>query len=140
MRKDFAGYYDEISRMDETFGKAMAELAKRGFASNTLVMFMGDNGASQLRGKGTLYEFGIHVPLLVRWPGVVTSGGATSELISGEDLGPTALQAAGLEVPADWTGRSFLPLLRGEKFRGRKYDLCRARTARLRPAGQHRGV
>ena len=118
VRKDLADYYDEVSRMDETFGRAVAELEKRGLASNTLAVFMGDNGASQLRGKGTLYEFGIHVPLLVRWPGVVKPGGATSELISGEDIGPTALRAAGLDVPADWTGRSFLPLLRGERFGG----------------------
>lgn len=119
VRRDLADYYDEVSRMDEAFGKAMAELERRGLAGNTLVMFMGDNGAALLRGKGTLYEFGIHVPLLVRWPGVVKPGGATSELFSGEDIGPTALQAAGLETPADWTGRGFVPLLRGEKFTGR---------------------
>lgn len=119
IRKDFACYYDAISRLDETFGKAMEELAKRGLADNTLVVFMGDNGASQLRGKGTLYEFGIHVPLLVRWPGVVQPGSVTDELVSGEDIGPTALAAAGLKTPSDWTGRSFLPLLRGEKFSGR---------------------
>jgi arylsulfatase A-like enzyme len=120
VRRDFADYYDEISRVDAVFGEAMAELEKRGLASNTLVIFMGDNGASQLRGKGTLYEFGIHVPLLVRWPGVVKPGTASIELISGEDIGPTALTAAGLRVPEHWTGRSFLPLLRDEPFEGRE--------------------
>ncbi|HEU0006562.1 MAG TPA: sulfatase-like hydrolase/transferase, partial [Terriglobia bacterium] len=44
------------------------ELKKRGLADNTLVVFMGDNGAAQFRGKGTLYEYGLNVPLLVRWP------------------------------------------------------------------------
>ncbi len=120
VRKDFADYYDEISRMDETFGRAMAELSQRGLSSNTFVCFMGDNGASQLRGKGTLYEFGIHVPLVVRWPGVVKPGGSSAELISGEDIGPTALHAAGVPVPGEWTGKSFLPLLRGEPFTGRE--------------------
>jgi len=106
--------------MDEAFGRAMAELEQRGLATNTLVIFMGDNGASQLRGKGTLYEFGIHVPLLMRWPGIVKPGSTSSELISGEDIGPTALAAAGVSVPSDWTGKTLLPLLRGEAFSGRE--------------------
>src|SRR5262245_25061224 len=121
VREDFARYYDEISRFDGDFGTVLAELKKRGLDKDTLVVFMGDNGASQLRGKGTLYEFGVHVPLLVRWPGRVKAGAATSELVSGEDLAPTFLEAAGVPVPKEMTGRSFLKLLRGEKFTGRQY-------------------
>jgi N-sulfoglucosamine sulfohydrolase len=121
VRADFARYYDEIARFDADFGQIMAELAKRGLAANTIVLFMGDNGASQFRGKGTLYEFGVHVPLLVRWPGVVKPGRATAELVSGEDLAPTFLEAAGVAAPKEMTGRSLLKLLRGEPFEGRKY-------------------
>jgi arylsulfatase A-like enzyme len=119
VRADFARYYDEIARFDGDFGTVLAALKQRGLANNTLVVFMGDNGASQLRGKGTLYEFGIHVPLIVRWPGKVQPGSATSELISGEDLAPTFLQAAGVEPPREMTGRSFLNLIRGRPFEGR---------------------
>ena len=50
---------------------------ERGLAGNTIVAMMGDNGCSQLRGKGTLYEFGVKVPLLVRWPGRVKPGGTS---------------------------------------------------------------
>jgi arylsulfatase A-like enzyme len=121
VREDFARYYDEISRMDGVFGEILAELDKRNLATNTLVAFAGDNGASQLRGKGTLYEFGIHVPLIVRWPAEVKAGAASSELISGEDIAPTFLEAAGVPVPKSITGRSFLGLLRGESFAGRDY-------------------
>jgi arylsulfatase A-like enzyme len=67
LREDFARYYDEISHFDGFFGQVMQVLDDRQIASNTVVVFMGDNGASQPRGKGTLYEFGIRVPLLVRW-------------------------------------------------------------------------
>ena len=95
VREDFARYYDEISRMDGVFGEVLAELEQRGLGTNTLVVFIGDNGASQLRGKGTLYEFGIHVPWLIRWPGVIKPGSASSNLISGEDLAPSLLEAAG---------------------------------------------
>src|SRR5438067_3876134 len=79
VRDDFARYYDEIARFDSDFGQILVELQKRGLAENTLVVFMGDNGASQLRGKGTLYEFGVHVPLLARWPGKIKPGSSTAE-------------------------------------------------------------
>jgi N-sulfoglucosamine sulfohydrolase len=121
VREDFARYYDEIAHFDLFFGEVMAELEKRGLAENTLVAFMGDNGSSQFRGKGTLFEFGIHVPLLVRWPGQVKPGSVTSELISGEDIAPTFLEAAGLPVPPEMTGKSFLKLLRSETFDARKF-------------------
>ena len=121
VREDFARYYDEIARFDESFGQVLAELQKRGLAGNTIVAFMGDNGASQLRGKGTLNEFGIHVPLLVRWPGHIRPGSATEELISGEDIAPTMLSAAGLAVPKQMTGRSFLAAAEGQPHEARKY-------------------
>ncbi len=121
VREDFARYYDEISRFDGDFGAVLGELEKRGLAENTLVAVMGDNGSSQLRGKGTLYDFGVRVPLIVRWPGKARAGTVSGELISGEDLAPTFLEAAGVEVPKEMTGRSFLKPLRGEPFDGRKY-------------------
>ena len=121
VREDFAAYYDEIAHFDVFFAEVMAELDKRGIAENTLVAFMGDNGCSQFRGKGTLYEFGIHVPLIIRWPGAVKPGTTSTELVSGEDLAPTLLEAAGQAVPVEMTGKSFLKLLKGESFEGRKY-------------------
>ncbi len=124
VREDFARYYDEIAHFDIFFGEVMAELEKRGLAENTIVGFMGDNGCSQFRGKGTLNEFGIHVPLLVRWPGNVKPGSSSSELISGEDLAPTFLEAAGLQPLPEMTGKSFVKLLRGEPFEGRKFTFA----------------
>ncbi|HEY2909328.1 MAG TPA: sulfatase, partial [Gemmataceae bacterium] len=121
VREDFARYYDEIARFDSDFGTVLAELQKRGLADNTLVMMMGDNGASQFRGKGTLYEYGVHVPLIARWPGVIKAGGVSTDLISGEDLAPTYLESAGVAVPANMSGKSFLKRLKGEPFNGRKY-------------------
>jgi N-sulfoglucosamine sulfohydrolase len=121
IREDFARYYDEIAHFDVFFGQVLAELEKRGLAENTLVLFMADNGCAQFRGKGTLYEFGIHVPMLARWPGVIKPGSVTDELVSGEDLAPTYLEAAGLEAPQEMTGRSFVKLLRGESHEGREF-------------------
>ncbi len=121
VREDFARYYDEIARFDGDLGRVVAMLEQRGLAQNTLVAVMGDNGASQWRGKGTLYEFGIHVPLIVRWPGRVRPGSSTAELISGEDLAPTFLEAAGMTPRPEMTGRSFVKLLRGQPFEARSH-------------------
>ena len=121
VRKDLAAYYDEIQRFDSDLGQVLDILEKRGLAKNTIVVFMGDNGSAQFRGKGTLFELGIRVPLVIRWPGTVTPGSTTTNLISGEDLAPTLLEAAGLPAPKDMTGVSFLPRLREQPFDGRTY-------------------
>ncbi|MDR1492332.1 MAG: sulfatase [Planctomycetaceae bacterium] len=115
LRKDLAGYYNEINRFDRDFGNVLAELEKRSLKENTLIIFLGDNGGATLRGKGTLYEFGIHVPFIARWSGKITPGTNSNELISAEDIGPTLLNVAGITQPKEWTGQSFLPILRNEK-------------------------
>jgi arylsulfatase A-like enzyme len=121
VREDLAGYYEEVQRLDSNVGRLLRLLDERDLRDETIVLFAGDNGAALLRGKGTLYEFGIRVPLLVRWPGVVAPGRSADVLLSNEDIGPTILDAAGVAVPRTMTGQSFLTLLRGDQFTGRTY-------------------
>ncbi len=113
MRDDLARYYDEITRADDELGMVLATLEKRGLADNTLVIFMGDNGHAFPHGKGSLYDPGLNVPLVARWPGKIKPGSSSSNLLSGEDITPTFLEAAGLPTTKGMSGRSFLPLLRG---------------------------
>lgn len=121
VRQDYADYLYTVHLLDTGFGVIMDVLEKRGLAQNTLVMFMGDNGEALLRGKGTLYDRGTHVPLLVRWPGVVKPGTVSDVLVSGEDLAATLLEAARLPVPREMTSVSFLPALTGRALAGREY-------------------
>jgi len=121
VRQDLARYLAEVEHVDVDAQAVLDVLQARGLAGNTLVVFMGDNGMALPHGKGSLYDPGIAVPLIVRWPGVVKPGGATRELISGEDFAPTMLAAAGVEAPKEMSGVSLLPLLRGEPFTGRKH-------------------
>lgn len=121
LRADLARYYDEIARLDGDIAQILQMIEARGLAGETLVVFIGDNGGAVLRGKGTLYELGIRVPLLIRWPGIVQPGTHTSALISGEDLAPTFLEAAGVARPRQMSGQSFFRLLRGEAFAERHY-------------------
>ena len=120
VRDDLALYYGMVSRMDDDVGRVLRLLNDRGLATNTIVVFVGDNGAALFRGKGTLYELGIRVPLIVRWPGHVEAGAVSDALISGEDLAPTMLEAAGLKPASEMTGRSFLAALKGEPAAGRE--------------------
>ena len=121
VRVDYARFLNEVRDLDSGVGAILQLLRDRGLEDNTLVIFMGDNGEALFRGKGTLFDRGTHVPLIVRWPGVVEAGSATDSLVSGVDLAPTILAAAGLIALPSMTGISFLPELRGEEFLGRKY-------------------
>lgn len=121
VREEYGQFLYEVHELDRGFGMLMDVLDQRGLRENTIVLFMGDNGESLLRGKGTLYDRGTHVPLLVRWPGVVRPDSECDALISGEDLAATLLGAVGLAVPEKMTSVSFLPALRGEAFTGREY-------------------
>ncbi|RZF58334.1 sulfatase family protein [Sphingobacterium corticibacterium] len=110
LRNDLAGYYGEIQRLDDHVGLLLQAIDDHGLRENTLVIFIGDNGGALLRGKGTLYDRGIHVPLLARWPGKIKPGSVSDALISGEDIAPTFLSAAGVQIPENVTGKSILPV------------------------------
>ena len=121
VRDDLARHIDEINRMDSEFQAVLDTLERRGFGANTLVVFMGDNGMAFPHGKGSLYDPGLRVPLLVRWPGRVKAGTVSKDLISGEDITPTLLEAAGLTTVRPMTGRSFLRHLTNDSYEARKY-------------------
>lgn len=121
LRADLAGYFGEIQRLDHHVGLLLKELDDLGLRENTLVLFIGDNGGALLRGKGTLYDRGIHVPLLVRWPGKIKPGSVSDALISGEDIAPTFLEAAGVAIPKTITGKSILPVFANPTTSVREY-------------------
>lgn len=113
VRRDLALYYDEITVMDATCGRLFALLEEYGVADDTLVVFAADNGMPFPGGKGTLYEPGVRVPLIVRWPGVTEEGRVTDALVSLVDLPSTLLDAAEAQPLAEAQGKSFRPVLEG---------------------------
>jgi arylsulfatase A-like enzyme len=108
VRKDIAMYYDAIARADRDAGLVLDALEAAGLANDTLVFFAGDNGMPFPGAKGSLYDPGLHVPLVVRWPGHTKPGAIDRDLVSLVDLPATWLDAAGLPVPREMEGRSFL--------------------------------
>ncbi|MDX2149139.1 MAG: sulfatase [Bryobacteraceae bacterium] len=109
VRRDLADYLDEIARMDGECGEVLRLLEEQGLERNTMVVFTADNGMPfPPRAKGTLYEYGIRVPLLVRWPGRAAAGVVSNRLVSHVDLPVTWLEAAGAAKPGRMRGVDIL--------------------------------
>ncbi len=77
--------YTLFKRRDIQVAEILHHLNKEGLTNNTVVIFMGDNGADLFRGMDWLYDAGIHVPLIIRWPGQLEQGMVNNHLISSLD-------------------------------------------------------
>ncbi len=126
-RQMLAGYFAEISQLDWQVGELLRLLAESGQASDTLVMFVSEQGSGfPFGGKWSLYDNGVRTAALVRWPGRVAPGSASSALLQYTDVPPTLLATAGLDPAAvdtgcpdalgarGFDGRSFLAVLSGK--------------------------
>lgn len=108
VRRQIARHYDNIALVDARVGEILEELEADGLADNTIVFFWGDHGDGLPRAKRWLYDSGLRVPLVIRWPGALDRGTVDDRLVSFVDLGPTVLSVAGMEVPVHMDGRPFL--------------------------------
>ncbi len=119
-REEMAALQGAIRAADEGIGAILSTLEESGLAGNTLVVFTPDHGIAMPRAKTTLYDPGIEIAMILRWPdGGISGGRIFSELASNVDVLPTILEAVGVEGPDNLQGRSFLPLLRGERYEPR---------------------
>ena len=107
-REDWATYLDSIQVMDGYIGKILKRLDDENIAHNTVVIFIGDHGRCHVRGKQWLYDGGIHIPLLVRWPSKLKAGQVCDDLISAIDISATILKIAGIDPPKYMQGKVFL--------------------------------
>ncbi len=112
-------YYAMITGVDRVIGRVRQALDEIGAADNTVIMLMGDNGYflgdRGWAGKWKPHEVSIRVPLIVHDPQLEASkrGAKPREFALNVDIAPTLLEYAGLEPPAEWQGRSLLPIIRG---------------------------
>jgi arylsulfatase A-like enzyme len=116
-RRYMQDYLACIASLDDNVGRVLDELDRSGLAGNTIVVytsdqgfFLGDHGWFD---KRFMYEESLRMPLLVRWPGRVAPGTTSDAMVLNVDFAPTLLDAAGVRVPADMQGRSFVPVLAG---------------------------
>ncbi len=113
LRADLARFYENIQVMDAEVGAILEQLENDGLADSTIVIWTTDHGDGLPRAKRELYDTGIRVPMVIRWPEKLrppslAPGDVDERLISFVDLAPTILGIAGLATPAHFQGRSFL--------------------------------
>ena len=134
-RRDRAHYYDNIAELDRQVGQVLDRLEADGLAESTVVMFWGDHGAGLPRQKRWIYDSGLQVPLIVRWPSQIRPGTRVEELVSFVDFAPSTLSLAGLTPPDYMQGHSLVGPDRDEPRRyiyahrdrmDEAYDLIRA--------------
>ncbi|MFT4637300.1 MAG: N-sulfoglucosamine sulfohydrolase [Verrucomicrobiales bacterium] len=111
VRREYALYYDEVTRLDQYVGKVLAELTSQGVLDQTLVLFISDNGRPFPRDKTSLYDSGIRTPMLARYPPMVKAGSVCDRLVSALDLAPTFLELANTDK-GKFPGVSFVSLLK----------------------------
>ena len=110
VRGDIADYLFEVRRFDSDVGSAIAHLERIGELDNTIIVVTGDHGMPFPRCKSNLYDWGVRVPLVVVWGERVAPDRRVTDFVSLTDLAPTFLEAAGVAIPDQMTGRSLLPI------------------------------
>lgn len=130
-------FAEMVEYMDKLIGKLVDHLDALKIRNRTLVIFLADNGTGGgirskmgdrevVGGKGKTTRAGMHVPLIVNWPGKILSGSVCSDLVDSTDILPTICEAAGVKVPEDLVldGRSFWPQLCGQAGTPREWIYC----------------
>jgi len=108
IREDWAKYLDQIEYMDYEVGLLLNDLEKKGLRDNTIIIFIADNGRCNIRGKGYLYQPGLHLPLIVNWPVRISGGKKDTRLVASIDVAATILDIAGVDLPDYMTARSVI--------------------------------
>jgi uncharacterized sulfatase len=108
VRRDLANYYELVTAVDYQVGVVLDAVEKAGIADHTIVVLTGDHGRGLPRSKRWVYNQGIHVPLIVRWPGQIKPGTLRDDLVCFLDFAPTLLSIADVKVPEEMQGQVIL--------------------------------
>jgi len=116
IRNDICDYLLEIQWFDRHLGRMLKTLQENGELDNTIIVVTSDNGMPFPRAKATIYNYGVHMPLAIRWPsGIKKTGRVVDDFVNHIDFAPTFLQAAGVKVPKEMTGRSLMNIFQSNK-------------------------
>ena len=118
VRRELAEFYQSISRLDQGVGFILDALKETKHADDTLVVFVSDNGIPFPGAKTTLYDPGIHLPMIISSPEQKRRGVTNHAMVSFIDILPTILDWTGAKAPPALTGRSLLPILEEENPKG----------------------
>jgi N-sulfoglucosamine sulfohydrolase len=132
-RQDWADYLESLQVLDAQIGTVLAWLDEEQLAPDTIVVYSADAGRPHVRCEQWLYDGGIHIPLMIRWPGRIERGSVFDGLVSAVDLAPTLLSLADMPIPKHLQGHIFI----GPRRQTRKYvfaarDRCDETIDRVR--------
>ncbi len=111
VKGDIADYYAAIQHFDSETGTLLRELEESGELKNTLIIICSDNGWQMPRGLANLYDFGTRIPLIFSRAGFIPQGRTVDDIVNLNDIAPTLLDLAGVEIPSEYTAKSLTPLL-----------------------------
>ena len=117
VRRDWANGLETVQVVDRQVGQLLKQLEDDGLADSTIVFFIGDHGRCHIRGKQFLYEAGVHIPLIVRWPQHLKQNSVSNELVSSLDICRTIVELAGAKPARELHGM----YLFGKELTERKY-------------------
>ncbi|ACU62038.1 sulfatase family protein [Chitinophaga pinensis] len=120
-RKALTAYYQSIGVADKMLGEVMQAIEGAGVKDNTVTMFIADQGAQFPSAKWSVYDQGLRIPMIVRWPGKVMPGTVSDALVSLADLTPTLVDLAGGKAIDDLDGTSFKDVLLNKKKEHHQY-------------------
>ena len=117
-------YLSTAASLDRNIGRTLDYLDKHHLTNNTIVIYLSDQGfylgEHGWFDKRWMYEESFRTPMVMRYPGVIKPGTVNNDFVMNLDIAPTLLQAAGVTIPKDMQGESFLPLVKSEKAKGRE--------------------
>lgn len=112
-------YLSTAASLDRNIGRTLNYLDKNNLTKNTIVIYVSDQGFFMGEhgwfDKRWMYEESFRTPMLMRFPGVIKPGTSNNNMVMNVDIAPTILEAAGVPVPKDMQGQSFMPILKGKK-------------------------
>ncbi len=117
VREDIARYHDLLALQDRQVGRALDLLDRSGASDRTVVIYLTDHGRGLPREKRWCYDAGLHLPLVIRGPGIIEPGTTCDDLIAWVDIAPTILSLMGVPIPSGYHGQAFLGPERGEPRR-----------------------
>ncbi len=122
LREEFGKFQATIDFLDQNWQKLMDALDRLDYTRDTVIIFTTDHGIANPRSKGTLYERGVEIALIVRMPGCEGAGRRFTEMVQNIDFLPTCCEAAGAPIPDQAQGKSFWPLLEGRTGNYQPHD------------------
>jgi uncharacterized sulfatase len=111
IRADLLDYYYEINHQDKHLVRMLELLEQKGEMENTLIIVTSDNGMPFPHAKANLYEYGIHIPLAIRWDNHIKKGRIVDDVVNLADIGPTLLGLTGIPVPLEMSGKNLCNIL-----------------------------